>query len=276
MPAGGGRGFADWEEVASGWERGRKLLWDSTRPVSEWLVQALDPGPGQTVLDLAAGTGETGFLAAPRLAPDGVLISSDRSPSMVQAARRLAGELGIGGVEFRTLDSEQIELETASIDGVLSRFGYILRGDPPRSLGEIRRVLRPGGRVAFAVWGERSRNSWMTVPAEVMVERGHLSPPSAEEARTSQRRNPETIARLLEQAGFDEPEIEEMPVSYRFADASELWFFVSELRGPLSLAFGRLDDGELDVVRGAIEERAGRDESGGYALGGVSLNVVTA
>jgi ubiquinone/menaquinone biosynthesis C-methylase UbiE len=276
MRAGRGASFADWQEVARRWEGGRALLWDSTRSVSEWLVARLDPGPGQTILDLAAGTGETGFLAAPLLAPHGLLISSDRSPNMVEAARRLAGELGIRNVEFRTLDSERIELAAASLDGVLSRFGYILRGDPPPSLAEIRRVLRPGGRVAFAVWAERARNSWMTVPAEVMLERGHVSPPSAAEIRTSERRNPEAITRLLELAGFGEPEIEEMPVSYRFSDATELWRFVSELRGPLSLAFGRLDERERNVVRAAIEERAGGSEPGGYALGGVSLNVVTA
>jgi len=274
MPAEGEGGFAEWQEVAERWERGRKLLWDSTRPVSEWLVERLGPRPGQTVLDLAAGTGETGFLAAPLLEPGGLLISSDRSPKMVEAARRVAGERGIGNVEFRTLVSERIELASTSLDGVLCRFGYILKGDPPPALVEIRRVLRPGGRVAFAVWGGRARNSWMTVPTEVMVERGHLAPPSAEEMRTSERRNPRVIARLLEQAGFGEGEIEEMAVSYRFADSSELWFFVSELRGPLSLAFERLEEAERRVVRAAIEERCAAAEPGSFALGGVSVNVV--
>ena len=68
-------GFAavsgQWEALAPRWERGRELLWRGTRPVSEWLVERLDPRPGQTVLDLAAGTGDTGFLAAPRLEPGG-------------------------------------------------------------------------------------------------------------------------------------------------------------------------------------------------------------
>src|SRR5262249_1115487 len=60
-------GAAQWEAMALRWERGRELLWRSTRPVSEWLVERLEPRPGQVVLDLAAGTGETGFLAAPAL-----------------------------------------------------------------------------------------------------------------------------------------------------------------------------------------------------------------
>ena len=263
-----------WEELAPGWERGRELLWESTRPVGQWLVDALDPQPGQTILDLAAGTGETGFLAAQRLGPQGKLISSDLSPSMVEAAERVAPGFGVANVEFRVLDAEAVDLPDASVDGVLSRFGYVLRGDPPAALREVRRVLRPGGRFAFAVWAERSRNRWMTVPAEVMVERGHLQERSDAEVRLSERRNPASIRRLLAEAGFGEATIEELRVAYRFASADELWFFVSELRGPVALALRQLDERERDAVRGEIEARTDRDGDG-YALGGVSINVAT-
>jgi ubiquinone/menaquinone biosynthesis C-methylase UbiE len=266
--------YEEWQEMAPRWERGRELLWESTRPVSEWLVARLDAQPGQTILDLAAGTGETGFLAAGRLGPGGRLISSDLSPGMVEAAERVAAVLGVVNAEFRVLDAEHLELEDDAVDGVLCRFGYILRGDPPPALREIRRVLRPGGRLAFSAWAERERNPWMTVPSEVMAERGHLGPRTAAEIRLSERRNPEAIAGLVREAGFAEPEIEEMPVAYRFADAEELWYFVSELRGPVALALDRLDEAERAAVRRGIEARATPVPGGGYELGGISLNVV--
>ena len=160
--------------------------------------------------------------------------------------------------EFRVLDADALDLPDASVDGVINRFGYILRGDPPPALAEIRRVLRPGGRLVFSVWAARERNSWMTVPVDVMVERGHLEPRSEAEMRLSARRNPESIRSLLAAAGFGEAEIEEMPVTYRFADADELWFFVSELRGPVALALAELPDAERDAVRAEIEARATR------------------
>ena len=263
-----------WEELAPSWERGRELLWQSTRAVSEWLVDRLDPQPGQTVLDLAAGTGETGFLAAARLGPEGRLISSDLSPGMLEAAQRVAPSFGVENAEFRVLDAYRIELRAASVDGVLSRFGYILRGDPPPSLREVRRVLRPGGRFAFAVWAERAANAWMTVPAEVMVERGHLVQQSEADIRLSKKRNPATIRRLLADVGFAESEIQELPVAYGFANNEELWFFVSELRGPVALALAKLDEDERASVRAEIERRAQRVGEG-YELGGVSVNVVT-
>jgi ubiquinone/menaquinone biosynthesis C-methylase UbiE len=267
--------FDEWQELAPRWERGRELLWDSTRAVSEWLVDRLDPKPGQTILDVAAGTGETGFLAAARLGDGGRLISSDLSPKMLEAAQRVAGLFGVTNADFRVLDSERLDLPDASVDGVVSRFGYILKGDPPPSLAEIRRVLRAGGRLAFAVWSERSQNRWMTVPAAVMIERGHLGAPTDEQTHLSEKRNAPTIRRLLEDAGFGDAEVEEMRVGYRFANAEELWFFVSELRGPIAVALTELDDEERRAVRAEIERRA--DHSGaGFELTGVSLNVVTA
>lgn len=262
-----------WRELAGRWEQGHELLWRATRQVSEWLVGRLAPAPGETILELAAGTGETGFFAAPLLQPGGVLITSDSSPAMLAAARRRAAALELENVEFRELDTTAIALPDGQLDGILSRFGYLLRGEPPRGLHEAARTLRPRGRLAFAVWAARERNPWMTVPAAVLRERGHLRPLSAEETRLSARRNPDSIAALLDAAGFELCELEEMPISYRFADADELWLFISELRGPLSLVIEQLDVAERDAVRAELEARAElRDD--GYALGGLSINAL--
>src|SRR4051812_20951861 len=222
--------------MAARWDRRRDLLQSATREVSEWLVDRLDPRPGQTILDVAAGTGETGFLAAARLGGTGRLISSDRPPNMVDAARRAGSELRLGGVEFRVLDAEQLDLDDDSVDGVLSRFGYVLKGDPPPVLAEIRRVLRPGGRFAFAVWAERERNPWMTVPAEVMVELGFLEPRVSDRGDPFARRSAAHTVELLAAAGFARTEVDELTMQYRFADEPELWAFASELRGPIALA----------------------------------------
>jgi ubiquinone/menaquinone biosynthesis C-methylase UbiE len=261
-----------WSAMAPRWERGRELLWRSTAPVSEWLVSHLDPQPGQLLLDLAAGTGETGFLALERVGGGARLISADRERGMVEAAERLALDRGLDGIEFRVLDGERLDLADSSIDGVLCRFGYILKGDPPPMLLEIRRILRPGGRLVFSVWASRERNPWMTVPADVMLERGHLPPQTEAEVKLSARRNDASIRSVLDETHFTVSDLEEIEVAYRFADADELWFFVSELRGPVALALADLPDGERAAVRAEIESRAGR-AGDGFELGGVSLNV---
>lgn len=264
-----------WQQMAGRWERRRKTLWEPSRRVSEWLVDQLAPAPGQTILDVAAGTGETGFLAAARLGDGGRVISSDFAPQMVKAAERVAQELEISNVEFRVLDAEDMELEDASVDGVVCRWGYMLMGDPAAALRETRRVLRVGGRLTFSVWGEPERNPWMTVPGGVMVQRGHLPRRDPDDPGMFRMRDPGTVVSLLAGAGFAESEVEEMTVSYRFDDTDDLWTFASELQGPIALAIDKLDEHERRAVRSAIEERAAAFRVGnGYELPGLSLNVL--
>lgn len=269
------RSYELWQQMAGRWERGRQVLSATFRPTSEWLVDRVAPEPGQTLLDLAAGTGETGFLAAGRLEDRGRLICSDFAPQMVEAARRTAQALGITNAEFRVLDAERLKLADASVDGVVCRFGYMLMGDPGVALRETRRVLRDGGRLAFSVFGEPQRNPWMTVARDVVARRGHLPPPDPVEPGLFSMSDPERIRALLTEAQFAVSEIDEMAVDFRFADADALWAYTSELQGPIALAIARLDDDERMAVRAAIEDGfAGFRSDDGYELPGLVLNVL--
>jgi ubiquinone/menaquinone biosynthesis C-methylase UbiE len=269
------RSYALWQQMADRWERGREVLWETTRPVSERLVQRLSPQEGETILELAAGAGETGFLAAYRLGDHGRLISSDFAPRMVEAARRVADELGITNAEFRVLDAERLELENASVDGAICRFGFMLMADPARALREARRVIRGGGRLAFSVFGEPESNPWMTLARGVMVERGHLSPPDPAEPGLFSLSDPDEIKTLLAEAGFAQGVVEQMEIGFRFGDGASLWAYVSELQGPIALAIAKLDDEERQAVRAAIEDGyAAFCENGGYRLPGLVINVL--
>jgi SAM-dependent methyltransferase len=134
-----------WEAMAPGWEHWRAQLAEALSPVREWLIREVGPKPPETVLELGAGTGETGFQAA-ALVGDGRLISTDFSPEMLEVARRRGTELGLGNVEYRVIDAERIELESGSVDGVLCQSAYMLVGDPAVALAETRRVLSFGFR----------------------------------------------------------------------------------------------------------------------------------
>src|SRR6516162_6984006 len=101
---------AAWRAVAAAWERHRDYVWSASRPISERLVELLAPAEGDTVLELAAGPGDTGFLAARRIGPAGRLVSSDFVPEMVGAARRRAAELGLENVTFEILDAQSLVL----------------------------------------------------------------------------------------------------------------------------------------------------------------------
>jgi hypothetical protein len=108
-----------------------------------------------------------------------------------------------------------------------------------------------------------------------MVERGHLARRDPDEPGMFSLREPERIASLVTAAGFGQPEMEEMPLRYRFADRDRLWAFTSELQGPIALAIGSLDERERRAIRAAVEQRSAEFASGGgYEFPGMSLNVV--
>ena len=94
---------------------------------------------------------------------------------MLDAARRRGAELGLGNVDYRVINAGRIDLDDDSVDGVLCRFGYMLM--PIRGgVREARRVLRPGGRVALAVWGAMERNPWIAIAGISLGQRGHIRP----------------------------------------------------------------------------------------------------
>jgi ubiquinone/menaquinone biosynthesis C-methylase UbiE len=263
-----------WEAMAPGWERGQAFIWDVTRAVGERMVAALDPKPGETVLELAAGTGETGFAAARMVGSDGRLLSTDFSPAMVDAARRRGAELGLENVDYRVLDAERMDLPDASIDGVLCRYGYMLMADPAAAFEETRRVLRDGGRLSFAAWGMPDQNQWAFIPGFEMVQRGHIPPPEPDTPGIFALGDPERIRTLVTGAGFSEPEIEQIEIDWEYEDVDDHWRFTMELAGPLADAISKLDEDERESVRLAVREKveaAVADES----IGGVT-HVVTA
>ena len=192
-----------WGGAAAGWERRRAAMQASAAVVSSWLVDHVDPQPGQTILELAAGPGDTGLMAAELVTPAGKLISTDASEEMVEVARRRAEELGLTNVEFKVMDGEWIDLRTATVDGVLCRWGYMLMLDPEASLRETRRVLKPGGRVALAAWAAPELNPQMTLAPSTLVELGLTEPPPADEPGPFAFAREGRIEELLDVAGFE-------------------------------------------------------------------------
>ncbi|MDX6659893.1 MAG: hypothetical protein QOJ55_715, partial [Solirubrobacteraceae bacterium] len=163
----------NWGQMAQGWEDRREWMMDITGRVNEWLADRADPQPGQTILDIAAGTGDLGLHIAERVGDEGHVISTDFAPEMVDVARRQGEARGLTNVEYRVLDAERMDLDDDSVDGVVCRWGYMLMADPAAALGQTRRVLRDGGPLAFAVWMSPDRNPWAAMPAMTLVQRGH-------------------------------------------------------------------------------------------------------
>jgi SAM-dependent methyltransferase len=267
---------AAWGAVASGWYAQREELWRASRPVGEWMVRRLDPQPGDTVLELAAGLADTGLMVARLVGEPGHVIVTDFTPEMVAAARRRAGELGVQNAEFRILDAERMDLKTDSVDGVLCRWGYMLMFNPQAAFAETRRVLRPGGRLTFSVWAARERNPALSLVGGVLESRGHIPPPDPGAPSAFAMADPGRIRELVVGAGFAEPEIEEVPFRLPFADRDAYWRYVIETSASSSPILRSLPPEEQAKVREQVHEVARPFQSGeGYDFPAVCLNAVT-
>ena len=225
----------DWDSQANQWYEQREAMFAASRPIHEWMVQHLDPRDGQRMLEVAAGPGDTGFLVAPLLG-SGRLVSTDLSPSMVDAARKRGAELGITNADYRTLDAQAMDLGDASFDGVLCRWGFMLMPDPAAALRECRRILVPGGRLVFAVFTGPEKNPFASVPARILIEMGHLAAPSsAWQPGILALADRTRLESLLHDAGFASPNIEAVAMTWTFAGIDDYWRFLIELTalGPL-------------------------------------------
>jgi SAM-dependent methyltransferase len=261
-----------WQAMAPGWERWRVQLAAALSPVREWLVSELAPRPGDSLLELSAGAGDTGFEAAAIIGDRGRLISTDFTPAMVEVARRRGAQLGLRNVDYRVIDAEHIELDADSVDGVLCQSGYMLMADPAAALAETRRVLRPGGRLALSVWGAPERNPWASIGGRILVERGHLPPPEPGAPGIFGMASEERTRSLLDGAGFSDMRTEDVPVRFGYRDLHDYERWVMEVAGPFAMVVRGMPEDERRVVRGQLAEAfAPFEADGGYSLPGVAL-----
>lgn len=252
LPTGTDESFEGWQAVADAWERRRAFVWEASRRVSERLVEVLDPQPNESLLDLAAGPGDTGFLAAERIGPSGRLISSDLVPGMIAAARRRALELGISNVDYRVLDMQALDLPDEHVDGVLCRWGYMLVPEPAAAFAETRRVLRHGGGVAFAVWGSADENPWAPAIGRVLIARGLMARPDPDTPGPFRLADPERVRGLVQRAEFEVVVQEDIPLTWRYGSFDEYWSVSRDLSRTLSATLEKIDEGEAEDVRADV------------------------
>jgi ubiquinone/menaquinone biosynthesis C-methylase UbiE len=250
--------LAGWEAAAAGWIRRQEAIRALGAPVSQWMLDALALQPGQRVLELAAGVGETGLLAAELVAPMGGVIISDQADAMLDGARARAAELGLSNVEFQVLGAEWIDLPLASVDAVLCRWGYMLLADPSAALAETRRVLRPGGRLALAVWDAVQHNPWASLPARELIERGLLPSPgdgAAQAPGPFALGDRERVRELLAQAGFAEIDVQTLDIAQRHASFDVFWETTLDISRSFHDAVLAQPEPEIAETRAAIATR---------------------
>ena len=263
-----------WERSAAGWRVRRAELQRVAAPVSQWMVEAIAPQPGETILELAAGPGDTGLMAAELIRPGGRLISSDASDAMLEIASERAHELGLEDVvEQRRIEAEWIDLPAASVDAVLCRWGYMLMTDPGAALRETRRVLRPGGRLALAAWGTAAENPWASAGADAARRLLGQPPPDPAGPGMFAFAAPGRLEQLLEDAGFTEPLVDSVDLRFVHPSFQHWWEARLDCAVPFADALAGRPEADVQQVRAELERALEpyRTDDGGLAIPGRAL-----
>ena len=247
---------AAWSEVAAGWERRDPWVSAGARPVTEKLLERLGPQPGEHVLELGGGIGEVGRAVAARVAPNGSVLTTDQSEAMVDVARRHGAE--IANISFRATDAQATGVPEASFDGVVGRFVLMLAPDPAAVLAETRRVLRPGGRVAFAVWASAPENPWGSTIGKTLLDLELVEPPEPDTPGPFRLGDADRVRLLFDGSGLEHPMVDDVPITNRYASFDEYWDVTRDLAMSLRNALAALTDERVAELRGLVEERLAR------------------
>jgi len=249
-----------WDKAADYYER----FWATQlEPAQRRLLQLAALEPGERVLDVACGTGLVTLPAAEAVGPQGSVLGTDISDEMVRGLENAAKTRGFTHVTARRMDAERLQLADAAFDVVLCALGLMYVPDPLQALREVHRVLRPGGRVALAVWGARNRCGW----AEIfpIVERRVASDvcPLFFQLGTG-----EALALNLEAAGFQGVTVERLSTTLEYESGDDACG-AAFAGGPVALAYSRFDErtreeAYAEYLASIAEHRRGD----GYAIPG--------
>jgi SAM-dependent methyltransferase len=261
-----------WAAVAESWAEHAGYTDARHEENSEMLLDLTMPQPGERVLELACGAGGLGLAAAERVSPGGVVVVSDVVVEMTRVAAARAQRRGLTNVSTRVIDIEQIDQPDDSFDVVLCRDGLQFAPDPGRAVREIRRVLRPGGRVALAVWGPREDNPWLGVVFDaVSAQTGKPVPPPGLPGPFSLS-DADELFRLLVDAGLVDVVVRELPLPLRARSADDWWTRTGALAGPLSTLLASLPDGAARALRERAQQMARRyDTPSGLEFPGLAM-----
>ena len=217
--------------------------------VTQALVEYSHPLAGMKVLDLATGTGEPAITLAERVGPQGAVTAVDQSSELLAIAAERARNKKLGNLTTQQADAHMLPFGDRSFDLATCRFGVMFFADAKQALSELRRVLKPGARACFAVWGPVEQPYWHTTMKIVEQHVGvpMLTAGSADPFRFS---GAGALSGVLRAAGFREAE--EAPHHLPWAwlgDAEDVFEYACAVAAPFRPMLERVPETMWPAIR---------------------------
>ena len=247
--------IAYWNQQAGPkWVAYERMLDEQIAPIGLAGMDRARVAPGENVLDVGCGCGQTSLQLAERVGARGSVTGVDISAPMLARARERAGELGLRNLRFLEADVQEAKLGEQAFDLVFSRFGVMFFADPKSAFANLRASLAPGGRLAFVCWQEVKRNPWMLVPTLAIAQVVPLPPPPEPGAPGPFAfADPTRVRAILEGAGFAEVAIEPFLGRCGRGDLDEAAEF-SLVVGPAARALADASEDQRAAATAAVRE----------------------
>ena len=245
----------EWSESASYWEKHASTIREMFAPITTAMIEAAAIRDGQKVLDVAGGIGEPSITIAEAVGKRGRVVCTDAIPEMVRAAEREAGRRGFDNMEFRQCLADSLPFASDEFDVAVSRLGAMFFPDPVAAISEMMRVVKPGGRVVFAVWDDKEFNPFFSVVTQVLsryVESAPEDPDAPGAFRFAERGK---LARALEAASA--VDIDERAVRFQIeapVGPKKFWTLRVEISDSLRSKVATLSPDQVERAAQEVEQ----------------------
>lgn len=237
-----------WNKLSPNWKKWDLLTMNFFKTQGDEIIQFIKPKGSDLILDVASGTGEPGLSIASLLTESRIIIS-DLSEGMLQVAKEKAVEREITNIETKVANVCELPFADNTFDAISCRLGFMFFPDVFLATKELRRVLKPGGRIATTVWGSPHKNYWATCIMENIKK--HIEIPELKEGTPNVFRCSEDrfISNLFAKVGFKNIIEKEIIGEMKYKNAEEYWDFMTSIAAPIVDVFQSTEEKVKNTIR---------------------------
>lgn len=237
-----------WNKFSSGWKKWDDLTMDFLQPMGEEIIHLIKPAAGDTILDIASGTGEPGLTIAANV-KGGKVVLTDLAEDMLTIAAENAAHRGITNIETRVCDVCELPFDDNTFDAISCRFGFMFFPDMLLAAKEMRRLLKPGGRIATAVWNVPEKNFWVTAIMGTINRNMELPAPPPGSPGMFRCAKEGFMPDLFQQAGLKNSTVKEVAGKLNCKTADVYWNMMTEVGAPIVAALSKADEAMREKIK---------------------------
>ena len=256
-----------WNKFSSGWKKWDQLTMDFLKPMGDEIIRFIRPKGTDVVLDIAAGTGEPGLTIATML-NGGKVIITDLAEDMLKIANENAAKRGIKNIETIACDVSELPFPDNTFDAVSCRFGFMFFPDMLLAAKEMFRVLKPGGRIATAVWNGPEKNFWVTASMGTINANMELPPPPLGAPGMFRCAKTDFMKDLFTQAGLKNSSVSEINGTLKCGTVEVYWNMMTEVAAPIVAALSKADTTMKEKIKNEVFQKINEK----YPENGVSID----